>query len=86
MRTHVDRILAEASGQLAATVANLRALSPQATLDRGYSILLSQGSVLSDAAEAHVGQELDAVLGRGRLALTITAIPQGDNHAQEERP
>ncbi len=84
MRTHVDRAIADAAGELAAAVANLRALSPQATLDRGYSILLSEGSVVSNAADARKGQEVEAVLARGRLALAVVAVEEDGAAAEEE--
>ena len=82
MRTHVDRAIADAAGELAAAVANLRALSPQATLDRGYSILLSEGAVVSNAADVRTGQEVEAVLARGRLSLAVAA-EQGRAFAEE---
>ena len=84
MRTHVDRAIADAAGELAAAVANLRALSPQATLDRGYSILLSEGAVVSNAADVRTGQEVEAVLARGRLSLAVAAVAeQGRAFAEE---
>ena len=84
MRTHVDRAIANAAGELAAAVANLRALSPQATLDRGYSILLSEGAIVSNAADVHTGQEVEAVLARGRLSLAVAAVAeQGRAFAEE---
>ena len=84
MRTHVDRAIADAAGELAAAVANLRALSPQATLDRGYSILLSEGSVVSNAAAARKGQEVEAILARGRLVLAVAAVAEQDGAVAEE--
>ena len=56
--------------QVAAQTARLRALSPHATLNRGYAIVESaaDGHVLHDAASVEPGQALRIQLHRGRLA------------------
>ena len=53
----------------------LHAVSPLATLDRGYAIVTrTDGRVLHAAAEAPVGTAIEARLGHGRLLATVTGI------------
>lgn len=53
--------------------AQVRALSPQQTLDRGYSVLqLSDGQVVRAADQAPAGTEVLVRLARGRLTASIT--------------
>lgn len=52
--------------------AQVRALSPQQTLDRGYSVLqLSDGQVVRAADQAPAGTEVLVRLARGRLTASI---------------
>jgi exodeoxyribonuclease VII large subunit len=62
--------------QLAAQASRLRALSPHATLSRGYAIVASadDGHVLHDAASVEAGQGLHIQLHRGRLTSTVDAV------------
>ena len=56
--------------QVAAT--QLDALSPLATLARGYSICKdSSGTTVTDAAQVRTGEEVDVRLSRGRLACRV---------------
>jgi exodeoxyribonuclease VII large subunit len=51
----------------------LRALSPQRTLDRGYSIAqLPDGSVLRSEKDAEAGTALLLTLADGKIDATIT--------------
>ena len=52
----------------------LRALSPSATLSRGYAIVESEGHVLHDAGSVAPGDHLRIQLHRGRLASTVEAV------------
>ena len=53
--------------------ARVRALSPQQTLDRGYAVVQAQdGSVLTDATRAEVGQALTVRLASGELGVDVT--------------
>ena len=62
--------------QLAALVRQLNAVSPLATLQRGYSVLRrgDSGKVLAHAAEVEVGDALQALLADGVLELTVNAV------------
>jgi len=63
-----------ARGRLAANARALQAVSPLATLDRGYAIVtaVEDGRVLTDAADADPGSEIEARLARGRLRARVT--------------
>ncbi|HZD52309.1 MAG TPA: exodeoxyribonuclease VII large subunit [Woeseiaceae bacterium] len=65
----------------------LKAVSPLATLERGYAIVTdaSSGRVLSDAAEVNPGAEITARLARGRLRATVhgTETEAGKGTAHE---
>lgn len=55
----------------------LASVSPLATLARGYAVLREHdsGRILRRAADARPGQQLDAQLGEGRLALRVEGEP-----------
>jgi len=54
--------------------ARVRALSPQATLDRGYSVVqLSTGEIARDAGALKVGDLLRLRLAKGESHATVTA-------------
>lgn len=62
----------------------LRALSPQHTLDRGYAIVQqsASGAVVREAADTAAGDALVLTLARGRLAATAgEALPSANSHA-----
>lgn len=67
----------------------LQALSPQATLQRGFSVTLTdQGQVLTDAGQIAPGQVLETRLAHGRLTSDVRLVhphPQGDDHEQENK-
>jgi exodeoxyribonuclease VII large subunit len=58
---------------LAGTVATLEAVSPLATLARGYAIvsLLPQRHILRDAAGAKPGDQVEARLSKGKLVCRV---------------
>jgi exodeoxyribonuclease VII large subunit len=52
--------------------AALRALGPQATLDRGYAIVrLADGTIVRDPAQASPHAALEVIVARGRLATRV---------------
>ncbi|MFO1468298.1 MAG: exodeoxyribonuclease VII large subunit [Steroidobacteraceae bacterium] len=64
--------LHQARSALLPLVRTLHAVSPLATLDRGYAILTTEGGqVLQDAAQAIPGQIVHARLAKGRLRARI---------------
>ena len=62
-----------ASSDLRHTLARLRALSPLATLQRGYAIALrTDGQVVRDPAEVTAGDELRLRVAGGGIDVTVT--------------
>jgi len=57
----------------------LRALSPVATLERGYAVArLADGSIVRDPRQGRVGDELEVVVARGTLSTRIEATSEGN--------
>jgi len=72
-RRTLDHRLTRADAELGHTLARLRALSPAATLARGYAIVQTPGGhVLRAAAEAAVGDPLRVRLADGNLDVTVS--------------
>ncbi len=68
--------LRDARERLLPLVRTLQAVSPLATLDRGYAIVSTvDGEILRDAARAPPGTLLEARLAHGRLRATVTKPP-----------
>ena len=62
----------EKSLQLERLAAQLRALGPQAVLERGYSITrTTEGRVVTKANEVKAGQELEILLAVGSIKSTV---------------
>lgn len=89
----VSSIVVRAADQLVHLQAQVRALSPQKTLDRGYAVVeLARGqtasaddpashSVVRDPSEAPAGTSLAVRVAHGRFGATSTGkIQQGDAH------
>jgi exodeoxyribonuclease VII large subunit len=75
MRRALLRNLVERRMQLKDLARTLNAVSPLATLGRGYAVLLSGtgDSVISRAAAVAAGEEITAQLADGRLHCTVNA-------------
>jgi exodeoxyribonuclease VII large subunit len=74
-RRRLDHLLVSAVDDLVHTRARVTALSPQATLDRGYAVVQdAAGAVLRSADEAGEGQPIAIRLGRGGLDATVTKV------------
>ncbi|WP_324650716.1 exodeoxyribonuclease VII large subunit [Georgenia sp. H159] len=64
--------LERSSAALESVRGHLRALSPLATLERGYAVLRTQdGAVVRDAADVAEGDLLDARVAQGRLDVEV---------------
>jgi exodeoxyribonuclease VII large subunit len=71
-RRTVGHRLDAAAAELDQVRARVRALSPQATLDRGYAVVQqADGTVLRTAADAAPGDALRLRLAEGELAATV---------------
>jgi exodeoxyribonuclease VII large subunit len=69
---HPARELERRRNHLAQLFARLRALGPQATLDRGYALVLDQqGHPLSHAGRTSDGQAVRIVLSKGIVGATL---------------
>ena len=68
----LERLLAEEKGRLGKLAASLDALSPLKVLGRGYAIARSEdGTVITSAKQAEVGQALDLRLREGSLTCRV---------------
>jgi exodeoxyribonuclease VII large subunit len=66
-------LLDRAQQDLIHTLARVVALSPQATLDRGYAVVqLPDGAVVRDAADVVLGETLKVRVAKGELRVTTT--------------
>jgi exodeoxyribonuclease VII large subunit len=69
------RKLAERKARLAEATRALRAVGPQATLERGYAIVTdAAGNIARDAAGFSLGEKIEARLAQGSLGLEVESI------------
>jgi exodeoxyribonuclease VII large subunit len=67
--------LTDLGHRVALLVRALHSVSPLATLDRGYAIVLdSDGKAMTDAATANSGDEIRARLSKGELVANVTKV------------
>ena len=80
LRAAFRQRLETASQRLRGLSGHLHALSPLATLDRGYAIVRRQpdGAVLRRADAVRIGDAVEALLSQGRLHCQVTAIDPAD--------
>jgi exodeoxyribonuclease VII large subunit len=58
--------------ELKAITAHLRSLSPQSTLDRGYSVVRNEkGEVVRDPSQLHRGDQLTIKVAKGETSATV---------------
>ena len=82
--TAVRGALVRGADTVAHLRAQVRALSPQQTLDRGYAVVQRpDGTVVRDPAEAPAGTELAVRVARGRLTAVVT---ETEHPTQEGNP
>ena len=81
----IARRLQHDRARLDRSMRTLHAVSPLATLARGYAIVLdASGHVVSDASALRPGSSIEARLARGTVTATVTAIlPPQDSGAGE---
>ena len=69
------RVLAARAERSEQLVARLRAVAPQATLERGYAIVIDEhGRAVREAAAITPGERVDLRLARGRAAARIEEV------------
>lgn len=70
-----NRTVADLGHRVALLGRALHSVSPLATLDRGYAIVLdASGKAMTDAASAKTGDEIVARLARGELIARVTRV------------
>jgi exodeoxyribonuclease VII large subunit len=68
-------VIAGATAEVSALCGQIAALSPQATLDRGYAVLQRvDGSIARDADALAAGEHLTGRLARGRVPLVVQDV------------
>ena len=78
----IERLIERSQTSVLDLRSQLRALSPQRTLDRGYAIVqLPGGAVLRSSADAVPGTPLLLTLADGTASATVTAPPDADSAA-----
>jgi exodeoxyribonuclease VII large subunit len=65
--------IAAATARLEGAARALQAVSPLATLDRGFAVVtrVSDGALITDAAQLAVGESFDARLARGSVRAAV---------------
>lgn len=58
-------------------VSTIQALSPKAVLERGYSIVTSNGKTLSDASKTKEGGSIEIIMNKGRLSALVKEVKNG---------
>ena len=75
LRVQVDRHLTGRSQELDHLIAQVRSLSPKATLDRGYAVLTSpSGEVRTSVSDVHPADAMFVRLADGELDVTVNSL------------
>lgn len=78
LRTAIDRIVSDESQALDHALARVRAMSPKATLERGYAIVAdSEGASVSSTGDTEPGEQLMIFLADGRLIAEVDDVIAG---------
>ncbi|QDP97877.1 exodeoxyribonuclease VII large subunit [Microlunatus elymi] len=81
----IRHLLASESNTITHTLARVRAMSPKATLDRGYSILVDdQDRTVTSITAVADGASMTAHLADGRLLATVTGRRPDQHHQLDE--
>lgn len=71
---HMQNKINQLKYQLRTQLSTLHAVSPLATLDRGYSIATKKKKVLFSSQQVNIGEVIDVRLAQGNLTCEITQI------------
>ena len=75
-RRSIARRIEHGRADLVHLSARLAALSPAATLDRGYAVLRTRdGAVVRDPAQLHANERLDARVAGGSFTVSVEDLP-----------
>ncbi|WMS26981.1 exodeoxyribonuclease VII large subunit [Schaalia odontolytica] len=88
LRSAIERRLSSERQQLTRSRATLTALSPQATLDRGYALLKTpSGALITSSARVKKGDLIEGILASGRMVAQVvgatTPTPPPDATPQD---
>ena len=88
LRAAVRQRLETAAQRLCGLSNHLHALSPLATLDRGYAIVrrYPDGGILRQTSEVRVGDAVEVLLSTGRLRCEIQAVSTTDSISGSRAP
>lgn len=82
----ITNLLSAHRERLDVTQARIRALSPQATLDRGYAVVrLSGGQLLRSSDAVEIGDTVNARLANGSVQSVVTGREPGEPHSEVPR-
>ncbi|HLU41713.1 MAG TPA: exodeoxyribonuclease VII large subunit, partial [Microthrixaceae bacterium] len=77
-RHALNALLLHASGEIGRLGAQVRALSPASTLERGYAVVQrADGQVVRAPGDVAAGDDVRVRLAEGGLDATVSAIRQG---------
>ncbi|MDQ7991185.1 MAG: exodeoxyribonuclease VII large subunit [Propionicimonas sp.] len=74
-----DTVLRDEARQVSHLISRIRAMSPQATLQRGYAIVSRDHETIAQAGQTAPGESLTVQFVDGRIAVDVTSV-------QEARP
>ena len=88
LRSAIERRLSSERQRLTRSRATLTALSPQATLDRGYALLKTpSGTLITSSAQVKKGDLIEGILASGRMVAQVvgatTPTPPPDATPQD---
>lgn len=84
LEARTNQLLAEKTHRLAQRAMQIRTSGPQATLARGYALVLSEGNLVQTVDGLHPGQEATVLLAGGQAAVTVIDVEKGDTLWQEK--
>jgi exodeoxyribonuclease VII large subunit len=81
LRTAGKNQLVAVANRLALAARGLQAVSPLATLERGYAIVTdaASGKAITDAAAVTAGSSIEARLAHGHIAAIVSKTRSGDD-------
>ncbi len=76
--SELRRSLTRRAAALEAITGRLRALSPHATLERGYALVRHRDGVVTDASTVSVGAQINVTLSRGALVAGVESVEEAE--------
>lgn len=81
LSTAIEQRLRSEESELEATLSSIRAMSPKATLERGYAVLVDAGHAsVSSVCDTKPGARITAYLSDGQLGLDVAEILEQESH------